>query len=228
MRPSGHYVGFVMSGKRGAYVPGRERRERILDAAAARFSRDGYSRVALADIARDAGVTAPGLKHHFASKELLLVGLAERRFAGALATAAAVPPDGDGTGTLRLMLRQTELRVSQPELIQVFIQVAGLAADPSSTAHRLFAERYERVIRDLQGRFMGAVEAGLLRPDLDYAAVARDFIAVSDGLQLQWVLSGGAVDMVGLMRAHLERLAPEILVTGKHVDLSSPDDSADR
>jgi AcrR family transcriptional regulator len=211
----------MSGGKRGPYAPGLQRRERILDAASSRFAAEGFSRSTIADIARDAGVTAPAIKHYFASKDDLLIGLARRRFERALETAHEAPEDEDGTGTLRLMLQQTELRAAQPELIDTFVQVVGLAADRSSPAHELFATRYERVVDDLTARFASSVDRGLLRRDVDYAAVAREFIAVSDGLQIQFVLTGGAIDMVGMMRDHLERLAPEILATGESVSLAT-------
>jgi AcrR family transcriptional regulator len=208
------------SGARGgSYAPGRDRRERILDAASARFASGGYSRVSLAEIARDVGMTAPGLTHHFPSKQHLLLAIAERRFARAAQTAAEAPPDADGLGTLRLMLRQTEIRASQPELIELFVLVAGFAADPASDANVLFRARYARVVAELTARFEAAAEAGHLRDDLDYSAIAREYIAVSDGLQLQWVFSGGAVDVVGQTRAHLERIAGEILRSPQPIEL---------
>lgn len=211
----------MSAGKRGPYAPGRDRRERILDAASSRFATDGFARTTIADIARDAGVTAPATKHYFASKDEILIALAERRFDRALETAGETPPDQDGTGTLRLMLHQTALRAGRPELIEVFVQVAGLAADPTSRAHELYSARYQRVVDDLAARFRASVENGFLRDDVDYESIARELIAVSDGLQIQWVITRGGVDMVGLMRAHLERIAPEILVSGERVELDT-------
>jgi AcrR family transcriptional regulator len=210
----------VSGGRRGPYAPGLQRRERILDAAAARFATDGFGRTTIADVARDAGVTAPAVKHYFASKDEILIALAERRFDRALETAEHSPTDEDGTGTLRLMLEQTRRRAAQPDLIEVFVQVAGLAVDATGQAHRLYAARYERVVADLVARFGAAVDRGVLRADVDYETIARDFIAVSDGLQLQWVLTRGGIDMAGMMQAHLERIAPEILVSGEHVSLA--------
>ena len=211
----------MVRGERGPYAPGLQRRDRILDAASSRFAIDGFSNTTITDIARDAGVTPPAIKHYFASKDEILIALAERRFDRALETAGQAPSDDDGLGTLRLMLRQTRIRASQPELIEVFVQVAGLAADPSSWAHQLFAARYERVVADLTSRFRASVERGFLRGDVDYEVIAREFIAVSDGLQLQFVLTRGRIDMVGMMRTHLERVAPEILVSGGRPTLSA-------
>ncbi|WP_171013229.1 TetR/AcrR family transcriptional regulator [Microbacterium sp. 2FI] len=210
----------MTSGARGSYSSGRDRRERILDAATRRFADGGYAQTSLADIARDVDVTGPGLKHHFPSKEHLLLAIAERRFVRARGTASEEPADVDGLGTLRLMLHQTAIRAQQPELIEIFVQVVGLAADPHGPAHELFAERYAVVVDDLTVRFRAAVARGLLRSDIDYEAISRSLIALSDGLQIQWVLTRGGIDMVGMMTDHLERLTPVILVSGAQVSLS--------
>lgn len=49
-----------------------DRRRVLLDAAAALFAERGYARVSVADVARAAGVTAPGVYRHFADKQALL------------------------------------------------------------------------------------------------------------------------------------------------------------
>ncbi|BDZ65401.1 TetR/AcrR family transcriptional regulator [Agromyces mangrovi Wang et al. 2018] len=208
------------TGPRGKYATGIERRERIIDRATERFMETGYATTSLADIAKDVGITTPGLMHHFPTKQHLLLAVAERRFDESARVAFESPTDTDGTGTLRLMYRLRQLFTTQPGLMELFVHMGGEAADRTSAAHELFVARYDRVIADLTQRFQEGVDAGTLRPDRDYEAIARECIAVSDGLQLQWVLSGGTLDFAGLARAHLERLSAEILVSGEHVDLT--------
>ncbi|MGO7983581.1 TetR family transcriptional regulator C-terminal domain-containing protein, partial [Rhizobium johnstonii] len=101
-----------------------------------------------------------------------------------------------------------------------FVRRAGRVARLGRDKHELYARRYARAIDDLTAAFEKSVTAGFLRPELDYRAVARECVAVSDGLQLQWVIAGGELDLVGLTRAHLERLAPTILRSGERVALS--------
>lgn len=61
-----------------ARLPPPERRELILEAAAARFGARGYEDARLEDIASDAGVTKPILYRHFASKKDLYLALLAR------------------------------------------------------------------------------------------------------------------------------------------------------
>ena len=179
----------------------------------------GYSKTSLAEVAREVGLTTPGLTHHFPSKQHLLLAIAERRLDVATELARSAPPDSDGLGPLRLMLRIAETFAAQPALVELFVLVAAESADPSSTAHSLYAERYDRVIDELAASFRDGVDRGWLRADVDYQGVARECVALADGLQLQWVLTRGTVDMVGLIRAHLERLARAITIAGDPVEL---------
>ena len=204
---------------RGTYSVGRERRQRILDAASDRFRDAGYAATSLADIARDTGLTTPGVKHHFPTKQHLLLALAERRYELGSAQALRPVESNDGTRALRIMYNVSRLYASQPDLMELFVLVSGAAADPSGAAHSLFAERYERTVAAITEAFLRDVDAGFLRDDVDYRALARECLAVGDGLQLQWVLSDGAFDIVGMTRAHLERLAPSILRSGSAVTL---------
>lgn len=205
--------------RRGSYAVGRARREQILDIATERFAQSGYSGTSLALIAQDVGLTTPGLMHHFPSKQHLLLAVVERRFDLAAQLAQTAPQDTDGLGPLRLMMQLSGMFQSQPGLMELFVLLSAEAADPASPAHELYAARYERVIGELETLFLASVEAGHLRADVDYRAVARECIALADGLQLQWVLSRGSIDLVALTKSSLERLAPTILVSGARVDL---------
>lgn len=210
------------SGRRGGYSVGRARRERILDVATANFAARGYSQTSMSKIAQDVGLTGPGLTHHFPTKQHLLVAVAERRFDLLGQWAEETAEDTDGTGPLRQMLRLSRVLAEQPGLIELFVLVSAEAADPASAAHDLFVARYDRVVAGLTESFGRSARAGFLRDDVDYEAVARECVAVADGLQLQWVLTGGRIDLVALIRSHLERLAPAILRTPRIVDLSEP------
>jgi AcrR family transcriptional regulator len=79
----------------------RDRREQLAAIAADLFCRHGYHNVGVAEIAAAAGITAPAVYRHFASKQAILghvVLTAVDSFAEAVTAALAEPPAGDGSG----------------------------------------------------------------------------------------------------------------------------------
>ncbi|MFH8798299.1 TetR/AcrR family transcriptional regulator [Streptomyces sp. NPDC017936] len=201
-------------GPRGSYSVGIARRRKIVEAAARRFAQEGYHRTALSRIAEDVGITEGGLLHHFRSKKHLLLAVMEHRFTAEAEWWAHLPEDADGRTVLRAMVEATERHLAEPGLIELFVLTSAEAADPTSAAHVLFAERYERAVEQLAGQLHRARDNGSLREDTDCRAVARECIAVSDGLQLQWVISEGATDLARAVRTHADRIARTITPDG--------------
>lgn len=192
---------------KGAYAVGVARRQAIVDAAAARFAADGYHRTAMTAIASDVGISEGGLLHHFPNKRHLLIAVAQHRFDASAQWWDSLPEDATGLATLHYMVDATRRYLAEPGLIQLVVLVSAEAADPSSPAHSVYAERYRRAVSALGTRLRSGVERDGMNPDLDYDAIARECLAVSDGLQLQWVITDGDIDIVAGVRAHVDRLA---------------------
>ncbi len=94
-------------------------RERILDAAAESFARDGYAGVTLLDIAERAGMTKGAVYFHFKNKESLAVAIADSFYRRLAATRDAVA--GLGRPPLEsviLFLEQTALAFHREKPIQ--------------------------------------------------------------------------------------------------------------
>ena len=66
-----------MPARSSTRLSARERRQRILDAAADTFAAGGYHATSIREIAERAGVTKPVLYDHFASKQRLYIDLIE-------------------------------------------------------------------------------------------------------------------------------------------------------
>ena len=194
----------------GSYAVGRERRARILEAAAERFAERGYHRTPMAKIAADVGLTDGGLLYHFPSKKPLLLAVAEHRFSALEQWWAGLDPDAGLAAVLDEMVRSTERLLAQPGLIELSVLMAAEAADASSPAYALFAERYRGAVASLSAIFARCAGRGELLPGTDCDALARECIAVSDGLQLQWVLADGSLDLVGGIREHARRIADTV------------------
>ncbi|WP_345801342.1 TetR/AcrR family transcriptional regulator [Microbacterium sp. AZCO] len=198
--------------RKGTYEKGRLRREAIVDAATDRFVEVGYLRASLAQIAADVGITEGGLLHHFPSRMHLLVAVLDRRLARTAEWWQAEDVEGDPVGVMKRIIRTGRQLTAEPGLIELFVKIGAEAADPTSPAHELYAERYADVIQSAAREIASGVDAGYFRDDLDPVRIAREVIAVSDGLQLQWVLAGGELDLVEGIRAHAIGLAERIVV----------------
>ncbi|MEU3737311.1 TetR/AcrR family transcriptional regulator [Streptomyces sp. NPDC032198] len=202
----------------GQYAAADSRRAAIIDAALALFARAGYLNSSLAKIATEAGTSATVITHHFGSKQRLLMAVLEAREERTVRTFGRLGPGSGGADVRALfheVLALAAYNLTQPGLIQLYTKLSAEAGDPSHPAHAYFSERYERVAHSLASALQRAVEAGQLRPETAVECVAREILAVSDGLQVQWAIAEGRLDFVGLYRAHLDRLTQALTMDGE-------------
>ncbi|MDG4861987.1 TetR family transcriptional regulator [Streptomyces sp. T-3] len=197
---------------RGTYAVGDERRARILDTAVEHFAQWGFHASSLARIAKDVGITQGGLLHHFRSKEDLLLSVLERSEEHDVQTLGPGPRSARDFCAMLLDLAERNTR--RPGLIKMFNVLVGESGNPGHPAHAYFAARYDRIVALAAETLGAAVTAGELKPDTDCRAVARELLAVMDGLQIQWALNPEAVDMTGLLRDCLDRSLRSITVDG--------------
>ncbi|MBT2482303.1 TetR/AcrR family transcriptional regulator [Streptomyces sp. ISL-94] len=194
---------------RGTYAVGDARRQKILDTAVEHFAQWGFHASSLARIAAGCGITQGGLLHHFRSKEDLLLSVlaqseqhdVERLFS---ASAGSVAAHFD---TIVALAADNERR---PGIVRMFNTLVGESGNPGHPAHGYFRQRYARVLRHTVELLDAGVARGELRPGTDCEAVGREILAVMDGLQIQWVLDPGSVDMPARLRAYLDRQLREI------------------
>ncbi|MEV0524176.1 TetR/AcrR family transcriptional regulator [Streptomyces sp. NPDC050439] len=219
----------------GQYAAADSRRAAIIDAALALFAKAGYLNSSLAKIAEEAGTSATVITHHFGSKQRLLMAVLEAREERTVRTFGRLGPDsgldsdpGFGGDDVRALFREVlalaAYNLTQPGLIELYTRLSAEAGDPSHPAHAYFAERYERVAQYLASALQRAVEAGQLKSGIDPGSIAREILAVSDGLQVQWAIAEGRLDFVELYRAHLDRLIQALALDGK--GLGEPTDPA--
>ncbi|MFD9521638.1 TetR family transcriptional regulator [Streptomyces sp. NPDC059979] len=198
---------------RGTYAVGDARRQKILDTAVEHFAQWGFHASSLARIAAGCGITQGGLLHHFRSKEDLLLSVlaqseqhdVERLFSEPAESVAA------HFDTVVALAADNERR---PGIVRMFHTLVGEAANPGHPAHAYFTQRYARVLDYTVGLLEAGVARGELRPDTDCEAAGREVLAVMDGLQIQWVLAPGSVDMPARLRGFLDRLLREISAGG--------------
>jgi AcrR family transcriptional regulator len=190
--------------ERGGYAKGRERRDAILAAANEVFAKRGFRGASLATIAKRVGMSEPGLLHHFASKEELLLEVLklrdqhdDERIAQARAAHA---------GPLEVVLELCRQNQERPGIVRLFTILAAESVDDDHPAHEWFLARYGDRRAVLADRLANAQRDGDINAALDPESVASQILAMFDGLQLQWLLDPGAVDMTAVFEDFLSRL----------------------
>jgi AcrR family transcriptional regulator len=165
------------------------------------YAANGYTGSSLAGIAAAAGLTTAGLLHHFPSKEELLVAVLKERDRA----------DGErfhlrgfvGLDALDALGQLVEANVSTPGLVRAFTVLMGESTAEDHPASQWFRERYPRRCGNLAAALRAGIESGEIRPNTDCDAVATEVIAMMDGLQVQWLLDPGRVDMAGLFAHYI-------------------------
>jgi AcrR family transcriptional regulator len=179
-----------------------ERRAQILQTALEVFAEHGERGASLKEIAERLGMSQAGLLHYFRSREELFVAvLAERDALDTEQTRDSVSSPGEA------MARTAEHNAKTPGLVDLFVTLSAAAIDPAHPAHDFFTGRYadlEAAVAD--GIRQGQV-AGRIRDDMEPVQLARLLLAVSDGLQVQWLLNPD-IDMAQAIGAFNRLCAP--------------------
>ena len=196
---------------RSAYANGVARREAILRAASEVFADHGYRGATLALIADRVGMSAPGLLHHFPTKEHLLIDLLALRHERDSERVKALASVRGGR-ILDALLVLAAKNADSPGLVRLFTILAAESVDDDHPGHDWFVQRYRRSRGFVAERLSEEQRVGLIRDDVDPDLVAAQILAMFDGLQLQWLLEPDEVDMVAALDDYLgdlrSRLAP--------------------
>lgn len=172
---------------------GAQTRQAILDAAIARFGRDGYKATSVADIARDAGVGGTVAYAYFPNKEALFLAAADE-------DAAAVIHDGLG-----IALEGPSL----PDFPQKLILTLLGSLEHHPLARRLLAGREPDVTERVLGipaldelrkacadRLADEQLRGTVRADIDPQKIANGTVAIMLSLLMAVVQIGSSAAAV--------------------------------
>lgn len=201
---------------RGQYAKGAERREQIIQTATDIFATEGFEATAMKRVAELVGVKEATLFHYFRGKqELLTAVLAERD----RRSQAAV---GEKEAGLLLIVRSAERNRAEPGLTTLYAVASATANDPRHDSHGYFKERYAEVVAALTADIERRQASGDTRSDLSAQDLARLVVAVSDGLQLQWLYDKDVDTAHGL-----EQLVDVLLKAPSHTSKSLPSAPSD-
>ena len=190
---------------RGAYAKTAARRREILEAGMDVFATNGFRSGSIREIAEMVGISQAGLLHHFSNKNELLAGVLELRDDRATEYVdTSAPADIE---TIRGFVRLIDHNAREmPGLVELHCVLSAEATSPEHPAHAYFVRRYVWVVTFLTAAFQAMQDAGQLVDGISPASAARGMTAMSDGLQVQWLLDRDAVDMAQEMRNYLRPL----------------------
>jgi AcrR family transcriptional regulator len=188
---------------RRSYPKGVRRRQQILDSAIGQFARRGLDRTSLRTVGEAIGVSHTALRHYFSSRDELLVEVYRAHEARAASDASA-----EDESAVAAIIGSAERNRSIPGLVELYAALTTDALQEQHAVTRDFVrERFRSLRQTLAARIESGQRAGGIPADINPLDAAALVIAASDGLQVQWLLDPGAVD-VGRSLSILERLLP--------------------
>ncbi len=170
------------------------RREQILEAAIACFARLGFHKTTMADIAREAGLSAGLAYRYFASKEEIIQAAAVQREPSPELLRWIEEEVARFDDFLKLMDTFTRLDYQRFEPGTGFEKAMQLRIGSWAEAlqnpevRQAVLKRLEHHLAASEQMVRRAQELGQINPDLDPAAAARVLQAISDGFKLLWTL----------------------------------------
>jgi AcrR family transcriptional regulator len=183
----------------------QQRKEQVIREAIRFFGQFGYRGAKLAEIAKAAGVTEPGLLHHFPSKaHLLMEVLAERdridheRFDPALHQEI-----GDPINSLQELVKYNE---TVPGLVQLFTVLVAESIDEQHPGHDFFMRRYQDLREQNVIMMQEAQQRGEVRNDIPAEDLVVMVFAMMDGLQIQWLFEPEKINMAHLFEQFVRLL----------------------
>jgi AcrR family transcriptional regulator len=155
-----------------------ERRREILEAASELVSERGFRGVSIQDIADRAGLGKAGVRHHFPSKNDVLLALLIDRDAHLqqlIETSSSFSGTHPGRGVVDAVVRRN---AGHREIVQLFAVLQAEALDPEHPAHDYFRRRLAEALRLFR-------DATATLPDPDLSAL--QLVAFLSGLEVLWL-----------------------------------------
>ena len=185
------------------------RREMLIEAALRCLAREGIQGFTIDRICAEAGVSRGLINHYFDSKDGLLIEVyRDSLYAGVAERIGRVAEAGGGAGQLLAVVEATfDPAFFARDRLRIWLALWDeISVNPALRA----------VHRDLYGAYRGQVAQAVQQVALargltvDAGTLARSFLALVDGLWLEWCLDDTAVDAVQARGAALAMLEAQL------------------
>lgn len=164
-----------------------DKKARILAEALTLFSTRGFAATSLADIARASDISKAGLLHHYSSKDQLLAAVLEERDRR---TMSRLPGEAAGAeAALDAWVEMVAHNQRHPDGVALYTAMSASVIDVEHQAHPWFRHHLMAAIQYLGDSLERGKVAGEVRVDAPSEQIARKLVALSDGLQVQWLCS---------------------------------------
>lgn len=196
----------IAPGARGPYAKTARVRDGILQACVEVFAESGYRATTMKEIAERAGISEGGLAHHFGSKSELLGAVLERREreAGDRFEGAA------GLASLLAMVDVVKQDNAKPGIVELHSTLSAEAISDEHPAHAHYRDRYHQIRSYAERAFETLRREGELDSAQTPAELAASYVALSDGLQIQWLYEPEAVDVDRTLQNFLASVIPAL------------------
>ena len=164
----------------------RSSRERLVEAAATLFHEEGYQKVSLDRVLREAGVVRSNFYYHFRSKEDLALAVMDTWLDRLTFTVVGPALGLPGLSPLDRVRRILEGLVDELECGGCrggcpFGSLANAEAEHNERFREKLVETFDGFVRLLEGLYAEAIAAGLLSDRLSSARLAACTVAVVQG-----------------------------------------------
>jgi len=183
---------------------GEDRKQRILDVAQRLLARNGWRNTTLAQIAREAGVTAAGLLHHFESKEQLLHAVLDARDADDSAHADYLFGD-----LVEGIANAADRMDRSPQLVGTFAVLMVENIAPDAPLHDRLVTRYQDAVEIVAEGIRRGQADGRYRADINPALKAIEILAFVNGMETSWLLDP-SIPLTDVFREYSRSLASQL------------------
>jgi AcrR family transcriptional regulator len=190
---------------------GEARRQALLDAAVQLFSERGFRGTGIIGLGKAVGLTHAGLLHHFGTKEQLLREVVAQRDRQQQEVLAAMG-GRRGLAALRTILLTGDDLVAHPTLARLFAVLVAENFQPDDPLHNYFQDRHWLMRVYFAQAVATGIEDGEIRPDADAERLGIEITSFLIGLQTEWLLDPGRIDIPTSCKHYLDRLLADLAI----------------